>query len=165
MSSFINSPKHFSTIKRNIIRYLYTAQEKIRLPYSMENEYGVICNNRSFIEDKEKAVKEQINNFAKLQALCVNLQYKHHSDNLNQDIEVHSNEAIRETEAENVSKIQLLKLIKCSLYQLETEHLKELRELNNDEEKALNFMKKIERALAEDIIYNSEEFSKSEYCI
>lgn len=165
MSSFINSAKHFSTIKLNLYRYIVTHQEKIYLPYEMADRYRKIYDDQGFFEVREKAIFEQVDNFIKLQCLCVNLQYKHHSKNLDLDIELTTKEALKNVESERVSKTQLTKLIGCALYQVETEHLKELRELTKEEEDALYFFKLMQKELTEDILYNSEEFKNADYCI
>lgn len=165
MSSFINSAKHFSTIKKNLYRHLFNVEDKIYLPYSFADRFKKVYDRSNFIEVRENAVKEQINNFAKLQALCVNLQYKHHSENLDLDIKESQKEVVKDIEAKSIDKTALVKLLGCSIYQVETEHLKELRELTKEEEDALFFVKEIHKEIIEHIVYTSKEYNNSEYAI
>jgi len=165
MSSFINSPKHFSTIKNNLKKVLFYSAEPVYLPYSMADKYQKIYNKSYFVEEREKELDSLINTFAELQAICVNLQYKHHSENLDLDIKISVEEVKKEIDSERVSNIKLLKLINCAFYQVETEHLTELRQLTKEEKRAFNFVKEIQKALTEHIIYNSEDYKSGDCSI
>jgi hypothetical protein len=171
MSSFINTPKHFSTIKTNLARLIIYGdvndRQKINfyLPYEMKNTHPIIYDNTYFVEEREKEIFNEIDIFAELQALCVCLQYKHHSDKLDEDIKVNCKEVKTIVKTERISIIALFKLIGCALYQVETEHIKELRALTKEEKRALQFMKDIHNEIAHHVVYNSKDFKNSNYSI
>jgi hypothetical protein len=157
MSSYICSPKHFNSIEEKLKNLVYDSN--FYLPYSLKDILPKWYNKKDnsfdviFVE-----IKNIINSLRELNVLCVSLQYKnHYVGRLDQEIE---NELVivkQKTEIKGLSKHGLYNALSCLNYQIELEHLKDLRNLTLEEENAMKFLKEFKISLAEDIIRELEE--------
>jgi hypothetical protein len=164
MSSFINSAKHFNSIENKIVDKAIF--EKYYFPYPLKEVYPCLFGFSRDEKEIKRVVKHIINTVKELQVLCVCLQYKHHY------VGVLDKEIQEQLEIVNVkdapihlTDVALFKLLGCTLYQIETNHLQELRNLTTDEQNALMFLKELQKSVAFDIVSKSTEFENSKYDI
>lgn len=160
MSSFICSPKHFNSIEKSVI-YL-TQDRNFYFPYAFKNTFPELYNTGFYTQDKIDAkVKSIIDTLRELNVLCVSLQYKsHYPGTLDKEIAEQLEVVKMKDAGQSLTKLSLLKQLQCLDYQIETEHLKELRSLTPDEENAMYFIKELENALAMDIIHKLPDYDK-----
>jgi hypothetical protein len=165
MSSFICSPKHFNSIEKSVI-YL-TQDSNFYFPYSFKNTFPELYDKRHYSQDKiDLKVKQTIDTLRELNVLCVSLQYKHHyPGTLDKEIAEQLEVAKMKDAGQSLTNISLLKQLQCLNYQIETEHLKELRSLTPDEENAMFFIEELKNALAMDIINKLPDYDKSPWGI
>lgn len=164
MSSFINNSKHFACT-RETINYLYSKREMV-FEYDTAQIVPEFTHRKGFARNiVEAKITEIMHTIIDLQVTCVFLQYKHHYvGTLDQDI--------RNTKVEIkaclntgkiLTKVELFKAIQSMFYQIETEHLTDLRPLFQKEETVLKFFEVLENALAHNIVTHTEEYEKAEW--
>lgn len=166
MSSFINSAKHFNSVEEAVCNLAYNDQ--FYLPYSLKTICGKWYDSRkNTIEAIHEEIKAHFDTLRELQALCVTLQYKHHypPGTLNAQIEVETEETKQKTEIEPLTIHGIFKALGCISYQIETEHLKELRQLTQKEEDALFFLDELQNSIAHYIVGNTPEYEEAKYSI
>lgn len=164
MSSFICSPKHFNSIEKSIIEL--TQSNSFYFPYAFKDCLPELYSSKNFLDkDINAKVENLIDRLRELNALCVTLQYKHHYvGTLDAEIQAETvNLLTNKKERQNLPKIGLYKALQCVSYQIELEHLKELRELNEAEKLALLFLKEMINALAHDIINHLPEYENGKW--
>jgi hypothetical protein len=157
MSSFICNPELFNDLESNLSR-LGTDQNlyQIRVALGIKRE-----DTEKDIKSKVKGI---INALKDLNVLCVILQYKHHYKGVvNETIEAERNALNANYRPKVVSLVQLYKHIGCLLYQIEVDHLKELRELTNDENMGLFTIEMVRDAIACTIVENSSEYNEAKW--
>lgn len=166
MSSFICSPKHFNSIEASIKNLAYGSQ--FYFPYSFKQKFNALYEKRkATFDNMDTCVNNVIDELRRLNALCVSLQYKHHYEGrLDKEIEEQT-EILMNSKKEHkiLNKYELLAAMKCVNYQIEEEHLKELRALTESEEDALFFMSEMINCLAMDIVTNLPEYEKAGWSI
>jgi DNA primase len=166
MSSFINSSKHFASVKKSIIALRYREKEIMEFKIARLLPELSVFNNRNQ-EMAEEKINELIDTIIDIQVICVCLQYKHHYiGTLDKKIN-ETQEHIKgnlET-GEILSKIALFKAIQSILYQIELDYLTVLRPLSPKEEIALKFMDILKEALMYNIIRDIDEYDKAEWSI
>ena len=158
MSSFICSSKHFNSIERTVINL--TQDQNFYFPYAFKCVYPELYEKRYYTQDRiDSAVTEIVNVLRELNVLCVSLQYKHHYPGT-LDKEISEQKAIVSDRAQsaNLSKIELYKALICVSYQIEEQHLTELRQLSQQETNALFFIKEMKGALSADIIRSLPDY-------
>lgn len=153
MSSFINSAKHFNSIEQKLKRLL---RRDFRGWHSLKDVTpGIYTHwtNGVFTESDEQEITEIINTLRDLSVLCVSLQYKHHYEgSLDAEIATQKKAVRVGTDTALLSLHGLYNALNCVMYQIEIEHLQELRELTKEESKALEFVEKITSAIAMQIV-------------
>ena len=153
MSSFICSPKHFNSVERALLRA--TIQQY--------PEWNLYDGSRD-IDKQQALIREHMLTLRELSALCVNLQYKHHHQGeLDEVIQADIAELKNASISRELSLIELHKACSCISYQIETEHLEELRPLTGNERTAILFLESIKTKLALHIIKALPEYDKAEW--
>lgn len=156
MSSFIHSSKMFNSVQNSIIELLN--DNHYNLPYKFRTVYPAL-----FSGDKKTAatqVKKIINTIREISVLCVCLQYKSHRSEpgaLQKEIENNLTEVYQGREYMPLNKHGLVKSLGSIQYQIETEHLTELRPLTGEEAAALEFIDALKFSLSYHIVMNSKE--------
>lgn len=166
MSSFINDSKHFASIKKSIM-FLLTKKDKLfqyevdRIVPEFSTRSGL---NMYMVEEK---LTEIIDTIIDLQVTCVFLQYKdHYEGTLDQDIrETKQQIKTNLNSGDLLNKPALFKAIQCIFYQTETEFLTDLRPLSQEEKKALNFLKLLEKRLAYAIAEDTDFYQRAPWAI
>lgn len=156
MSSYICGPEQFRAVENRL--HLIAAGNNTDLHlYPIKDCVPKWYDKRHYsIEAIEKEISSHIETLAELQAVCVSLQYKHHYEgDLDTEIKTQVKEIKRKVNFETIDLMQCYKYLQCITYQIEINHLQELRELTEDEEKAIKFAEGIIRAIADFIIDNS----------
>ncbi len=166
MSSFINTPKHFNSIEFSIQNLFWGS--KFYCPYSFKAVFPELYDKKHYSTERiEKVVTGIMDTLRELSVLCVTLQYKHHY-NGTLDNEIVSQKTMLLTDRKDkvlLSNVGLYKAIGNVLYQIETEHLKELRALTPDEENCLFFFKELRNELAADIVSELPEYQDAKYSL
>lgn len=133
MSSFINSPEHFNAVEYTLINLLAYNRDYYAA-YSLRQKYPFLQFNIKNVAEIEKLCHQLINNLANLNILCVSLQYKdHYEGKLDEEIKA-------QTEYMKLNRTRNGK------------HLKDLRELNEDEESAMEFLDLMIDSLAHHLV-------------
>ena len=167
MSSFICSNKHFASIANGIVRIIET--NNFHVSYNLKQIAPQIYSYKQTLNE-QSAIKE-INSFIEtlmdLHVLCVSLQYRHHYEGrLDQDIR--EQREILHLPCNNpvsLSAAALHKSIRCALYQIETEHLEELRPLTSKEKDCLTFFRLFAINIADYIVSHLPEYGKAPWGI
>lgn len=170
MSSFINSAKHFNSIYAKLETVFtagFNANGGFYAPYSLRNivpNWGIgdprECQPTQKIKSELRSI---VTTFAELQALCVTLQYKHHyAGTLDSQIATETALVTAKTDVAHLTFPGLLAAINCSLYQIEVNHLIELRPLTDAENQALEFFKLMRYEIAMHIAMKTPEYVKAE---
>jgi hypothetical protein len=159
MSSFICDPEHFASVQAGLIQ-LQQSNSGHPKPYRKQWQENIS------MDDMVAKVRGYISTLQRLQSTCVCLQYKHHEGNRPRDIVA----SVRyyqtgKHRAYSLSMAGIVKGLACILYQIETEHLEEIRPLNDTEKAALEWAKDYKNGLAMYILTQSSEWNKAEWCI
>lgn len=172
MSSFIPSEKHFNSAEYAV--KMLTLGSQFQFPASFRQLFPELYYNmptstgQSYsAEAKEKKTCEIFDTLRLLTVLCVCLQYKdHYKGQLDDHIQTNTMALIHyKTLREPLNNYGLLKALQCIDYQIETNHLKELRALTLEEENAMFFLKEMIICLALDLIHKSSEYDKEKYAL
>lgn len=166
MSSFICSKRHFMSIAESSVRLLREDE------FYLSKKLGDIVPeliNRNLLKDKhlERGMNTLIATLMELQVLCVSLQYRHHCEG-RLDEEIREQREILQEKCYNplmLPPVGLYQAIQCALYQIETEHLVELRPLTMDEEKCLHFFEQFAIDIAKYIVRQSPEYRQQQWSI
>jgi len=154
MSSFINTPEHFNAVEFTLINLL--AYNRDFYPdYALRDKYKCLQPNTKNVSEIETLCRHIVNNLANLNILCVSLQYKHHYEGkLDEEIKTQTEymKLNRSRNGKHLSLLGLYNALRCINYQIETEHLKDLRELNEDEENAMQFLDLIVDSIAHHLV-------------
>lgn len=166
MSSFICSNKHFASIAKGIMSIIKT--DDFYVSYDLRKIAPKIYNDRG---TSDQFATEEINSFIgtlmELQVLCVSLQYRHHYEGC-LDQEISEQREILHIPCHNpvsLSPAALYKSIHCALYQIETEHLEELRPLTSKEKDCLTFFRLFANNIADYVIQHLPEYDKAPWGI
>jgi hypothetical protein len=163
MSSFLHSANHFNSVEQGIIN-LIQRNANYYLPYSFKKllpeAYQKSHNQKTHKMGIE--IKDFMNCIRSISVLCVNLQYKHHSTNVDEDIQNELFELMTNKKESTVLKpIDLLKALQSINYQIEIEHLKELRELTPKETASIFILNELINSIAMYIVTNTEDYNNS----
>jgi hypothetical protein len=164
MSSFICEPKQFNSIEiavRNL-----ALGDSFYFPYSFKDRLPELYKRSTGIDIKADKVRDIIDTLRRINVLCVSLQYAHHYEGvLDKEIEDQTKMIMNRKEFQHLTKVELYKSLSCVNYQIELEHLKELRQLTEDEETAMFFLREFTDCLAHDIVSNLQEYETAKWSI
>lgn len=154
MSSFICSSEHFNSVEAKL--HLLAAGRGFYLPYSLRDICPKWYNKQDhLIEPIEQEISYLIDVLRLLNVVCVSLQYKSHYEGiLDQEIQEQITLVKTKTETKEITLHGLYNALRCINYQIEIDHLQELRELTPEEGKALEFLKLITISIGQQIISN-----------
>lgn len=160
MSSFICNPEHFNSIERALKSlgndtsfYLTPKFSKLLKSFHPQDDY--------------EAITIFMDTLRELSVLCVSLQYKHHYVGF-LDKEIEDQKAILFSDKHSsitLDHVGLLKAIQCVGYQIELEHLQELREITEAEQNAIGLIEGYEQTLSMYIINKLPSYEASAWCI
>lgn len=101
-----------------------------------------------------------------LNVVCVSLQYKNeYKGSLDQEIKEQLEYVKTTLDYESLNNVGLYKSLQCLNYQIETHHLRELRELTPEEENALFFINELKTHLAHEIVTGLDSYDKAKWSI
>jgi hypothetical protein len=165
MSSFICTSKHFTSIEKKMHQLIN--KDDYYTPYELREVCPKNYDKRNnLIETMEAEISKHIDTLRTLNAVCVILQYKHHyKGTVNAQISSEVNEVHRKSQPVELTTMGVYKALKCVIYQIELNHLEELRELRTEEKNAMKYIKETISFLATYILTNSEEWEKAAYTI
>jgi hypothetical protein len=153
MSSYINSSKHFNSVQDKLESLLIWNHDNFYTPYKIKSLYPEIYDRNWNTEVKKEKITGIIDTLRKLQVLCVSLQYAHHHEGtLDKEIQEQTEIVMCKKEREILTTHGLYNAIGCIGYQIEAKHLKELRELTEEESKALEFLEIMRDELAHHLV-------------
>lgn len=147
MSSFIHSAEMFNSVEHKILS-AKTSDKVWELR-----------------EVSKAQIQSMIEQIRSISVLCVCLQYKHHYEGvLDVEIEkeIKSVNSTKEFKRMN-SLVDLIKAMNSINYQIEINHLKDLRNLTDLENDALELFDKIETAICKHIVSNLSEYDNSKW--
>ena len=155
MSSYICDPKHFNSIEKEIKNLSHDINFSI--PYSLRE----ICSSWYSKGEKSKIqleISNLIDTLRELNVICVCLQYKSHFEGvLDNDIKTQMEIVKSKTSTKHLTLHGLYNALQCLNYQIETEHLKDLFGLNEEQIKAMKFLKEFTICVGAEIISNLPE--------
>lgn len=158
MSSFICSAKHFNSIEKNLIDLL--KKNDFSIPYNLRdllptqyyNPYGLSE------EARKRELRPFIDELRQLNVLAVTLQYKdHYQGTLDKEIEDQNTIICDRSKAKELTPLGLYNALRSLNYQIEVEHIQELRPLTMEEETSMRFLDEFTQAIARYIISNLPE--------
>lgn len=172
MSSFICSPKHFSSIEKTV-KSLFQSSYR---GSDIRSIYLYFCKdivpelyNHSDGFDQNKAmskISDMCDKLRELNVLCCTYQYKeHYKDTIDKEISEQMAIVNEEIMGNNLSKVVLFKALNCLFYQIELEHLEEVRPLTKEEKQAYDFFQVFTSKLAENIVSNMPEYDAAAWGI
>jgi hypothetical protein len=117
----------------------YGAQ--LRTPYEHRKLFPQLDSNQAGVDGVYKEVTALCDELRRLNVLCVSLQYKHHHEGtLDAEIKTETDDLLtNKAEKKDLTILGLYNALRCIRYQIETEHLKDLRGLTPEENKAVTF--------------------------
>jgi uncharacterized protein (DUF305 family) len=94
------------------------------------------------------------------------LQYKHHyPGTLDSQIAIELQAVKASTDTTPLTDVSLMKALQCSHYQIESQHLKELRGLTQAEDNALFFLREMVNHIAVGLAMKLPEYDKAPWGI
>lgn len=166
MSSILLSPKHFNSVENGIKKLAISKQ--FEFCYAIRKGYYSKIDRRHYsLETVEKTVSEIMDEIRKLSVLSYHLQYKHdYIGTLDKEIQewnfILLNDKLISIELTN---IQLYSALNCIAYQIEIDHLEELRPLTSNEQNVIAFLELFKTDLLEHIVRNTQEYKDSKWTI
>lgn len=162
MSSFIHTPRHFNSVER-AIKFGVVGSNNF-WTYGIKRKFRELDSGCDIAYSK---VEELIDELRKLNVLCVSLQYKHHYEGvLDREIEEQTEILMsNKSESEILDKFGLYKALQSINYQIETYHLKDLRELTQGEKDALWLVEELVNDLAHDIVNGLQGYNDAKWSI
>ena len=161
MSSFICSANHFNSIEMMIPKIISLSEFN---SYNLK-EFGLYKYNTSLNESVVKVAK-YIQDLRELNVVCFYLQYK---DGYDESIDVLIPNELQylknPTKVKELTPLGLYNALICLNYQIETEHLKELRGLTEEEQMALDFLEVFTNSLARFICQIAPEDKTNKWSI
>lgn len=146
MSSYILPPVHFNSVETSI-KNLLTDPEFMIVSYPLPK----LNYSKNTLQQRTKTITQTFNQIRKLSAICVCLQYRHHYPHgtLNSAIETETKMLIdNQKTAKPLSNCGLYNAIICIDYQIEIQHLEELRPLSQAEREAYDLLHELITAIA-----------------
>jgi hypothetical protein len=156
MSSYICSPKHFNSIAESL--KVLISKSNFYLPYELKEKFENIVNKKN---DWQNEIDLIVDELRKINVLAVTLQYKHHYEGvLDAEIAKENLQVFEKTPIFKLSPINLFKQLQCLDYQIEVEHITDIRNLTELEENAMLFLNEIINVIACYICKNSNEYDE-----
>lgn len=164
MSSHISSPKHFNSVEYNLRVYLI--QDKIRVPYKIYKRIPALAADQD-TDEFQTEIRSIMNTLRKITVLCVTLQYAHHYEGkVDEEIKRETDELLNTVRPHiPLTLVGLYKAMQSLSYQIELDHLKDIRDLTKEEEDAMFFLKHMLDALAHHIASHLDEYDNAKWCI
>lgn len=148
MSSFVCSPKHFCSIKKGL-KDLYTKDQY----FARWSPFQELTDIDTFID-----------NLIWLNVVCVNFQYKHHNEGkLDTVIPLELDYAKKTVTPSFLTLHGLYNALKCVNYQIETEHVKGLYDLQVSE--TMPILETLLNKLAKKIVDELPDDKSNTWCI
>jgi len=142
MSSFLHSPKHFNSIEKSLIEL------------KKNNRNTGFCSDISIIE-----IESIISNYRGFSCICVTNQYKHHFENLAEELK----NAYKSLDSDKsyliLKPIELYKAINSMEYQIDFNHIG--RDFTDTEKIAIEKFNQIKFELCDLIIQYLPEYENS----
>lgn len=166
MSSFLHSPTQFNSVQNALNNLLLDKNNgSYHLPYKLK-KYFPECYDKSNVTKGLSEINDFMNTIRNLSVLCVNLQYKEKDNcnmiNLDADIETEYKYLITNSKSIiKLNNIDLLKALQSINYQIETEHLEQLRALTPIEKASMYILTELTNSIALHIVSNTDEYNKS----
>lgn len=166
MSSILLSARHFNSVEYGIKKLAMNQQ--FEFCYAIRKQYYPLIDRHYVeIETVEKTVSEIMDEIRKLSVLCYHLQYKKdYPGTLDQEIQEWNE--ILFNDKNNILKlsdIELYAALNSVSYQIEIDHLEELRQLTPKEQNALVFLELFKSDLLEHIVSHTQEYKDAKWCI
>ena len=141
-----------------------TTNQNFYFPYSLKDAYPVLTSKNHYSNKLTfKVVDDLVDTLRTINVLCVSMQYAHHyPGTLDAEIKAELTAVFNRSGGKQLSKIALLSQLNCLDYQIEINHLIELRELTITESNAMLFLKEFRNSLAMDIIMDLPAYSDVE---
>ena len=166
MSSFIHNAKHFNSVEQAFKRL--AIDRSFYFPYSFKQCFPVLqrSHDHGFATINEE-IKQIFDTIREISVLCVTLQYKdYYAGKLDAQIEVEKNDLMsNKKQFKGLNNIETLVALQSIDYQIEIEHLKDLRPLTDQESNALFFIKEMISKLALYIVSKLPETDKAQWSI
>lgn len=166
MSSFICSSKQFNSCEKTLHSMLIGSD--FHWPYEITQTFKELDNqNHHTPETQEKKVTEIFDTIRELSALCVCLQYAHHTEgDLDQEIKTQTM-ILKQYKRQytDFTKVELYKSLCCIRYQIETEHLENLRKLTPEETNAMLFLNEMINHLAHELVKGLTSYQMAKWSI
>lgn len=165
MSSFICSPETFNSVENQIPEIL----RKDMFNTGVFRDVMPELYRYSDFTDKQRKQKisELMDALRELNAVCVSLQYRHHYEG-KLDNEIQTQTAIllqNKRKCRHLNVYGVYKQLQCITYQIEPEHLTNLRDLTEIEAQALEFAKIMKTQIAHYIIQGLEAYDSEPWGI
>lgn len=164
MSSFIHTNCHFNSVEKAIQLALAGGTSKDYC-YNVKKKLEKLNTSHYGVDAVWEKVSEYMDEIRKLSSLCVSLQYKHHYEGV-LDKEIQEQTAIllgNKSEWVELSDAGLYKALSSMMYQIELEHLKELRELTDTEKQALEMCNILINDIAHDLVRRMDDYENANW--
>lgn len=165
MSSFICSSNHFNSIECTLQHLL--KGDTFRFPYELEKSYPDWFSRFTKTNKQiSESISKIIDILRELNVICVSLQYRHHNaGNIDNEIKAQLY-MLRKSKGGSVLTLHgLYNALNCLVYQIEIEHLEELRELLPEEKASLNFANVMINGIAKHIVDHMPEDNTCKWSI
>lgn len=163
MSSFIPSPKHFNSIEKTLHK-LYSSSNFFG-PSELQSHFLYLHGNayNAPVYLKHAEISGIIDTLRILSATCVTLQYKHHYEGkLNSEIKEETDYLLNNKDEHTILSYHgLYNALRCVRYQIELQHLEELRPLSGDECCAMFFLNVLIPCIAD---YSLDQLPEDKTC-
>ncbi len=164
MSSMLLNPIHFNSAEKKLVRWLNT-DENFRIPFELKVDYPELYGlDRYDFEARKMMIANIFKNLKRLSNLCWHLQYKsHYVGTLNEEVQSSQVQFDTVKDAIKINRYGLLKALRCINYQIELSHLIEVRQLDDDERKAMKFLEVMINEIALAIVMESEKYQEAQW--
>jgi len=166
MSSFIHTDCHFNSVER-AIQHMLVGRQASLIAWDLIKQNPKLNASHNGIDAVWEHVSVLMDEVRKLSALCVSLQYKHHHEGvLDSEIEEQTSYLLsHKSTIVSLSLFELYKAIQSILYQIETEHLKQLRDLTALEKESLDMLNILKVEMPMYLIDQLEEYQNARWSI
>lgn len=167
-NSLVLSALHFNSVERGIINLFYSETFILPLPLSRVFPKWFYMEESGYSKESvEKEIRTFFNHVREFSVLCVNLQYAHsYEENLQDKIRREKIDLLTNTDQYNdLSLIELLKALESTTYQLEIEHVIQLRQLTPEEQNIMFALLEFCKYLRVLIIRDLPEYKNASWLI
>lgn len=167
-NSLLLSAIHFNSVERGIIKLSYDKDFILPLPLSRVFPKWFYMEESGYSKESvENEIKKFFNHVREFSVLCVNLQYADSAKgNLQDKIRSEKTDLLTNSDTfVDLSLIGLLKALESTTYQLEIEHVIQLRQLTPDEQNIMFALLEFAKHLRIMIIRNLQEYKDASWLI